>query len=116
MAAMNIQMLSRGYLTWELTHSPIAVVVVTAAQHASGMEKIEGSQHNHGESTDEGDEVEGGAEILRDQSAGVEIHRHQAPRDGGEAEDDLGDGGFHATPCDVGVELTRQPLPGQGDE
>ena len=30
MAAMNIQMLSRGYLTWELTHSPIAVVVVGA--------------------------------------------------------------------------------------
>jgi len=30
MAAMNIQMLSRSYLTWELTHSPIAVVVVGA--------------------------------------------------------------------------------------
>jgi MFS family permease len=30
MAAVNIQMLSRGYLTWELTHSPIAVVVVGA--------------------------------------------------------------------------------------
>jgi MFS family permease len=30
MAAMNIQMLSRGYLTWELTNSPIAVVVVGA--------------------------------------------------------------------------------------
>ena len=30
MAALNIQMLARGYLTWELTHSPIAVVVVGA--------------------------------------------------------------------------------------
>jgi MFS family permease len=30
MAAVNIQMLARGYLTWELTHSPIAVVVVGA--------------------------------------------------------------------------------------
>ncbi|MDE0592729.1 MAG: MFS transporter [Dehalococcoidia bacterium] len=28
MAAVNIQMLARGYLTWELTKSPIAVVVV----------------------------------------------------------------------------------------
>lgn len=30
MAAVNIQMLARGYLTWELTKSPIAVVVVGA--------------------------------------------------------------------------------------
>jgi MFS family permease len=30
MAALNIQMLARGYLTWELTKSPIAVVVVGA--------------------------------------------------------------------------------------
>ncbi|MCZ6538955.1 MAG: MFS transporter [Chloroflexi bacterium] len=30
MAGVNIQMLARGYLTWELTHSPIAVVVVGA--------------------------------------------------------------------------------------
>jgi MFS family permease len=30
MAAINIQMLARGYLTWELTKSPIAVVVVGA--------------------------------------------------------------------------------------
>jgi MFS family permease len=30
MAAVNIQMLARGYLTWELTNSPIAVVVVGA--------------------------------------------------------------------------------------
>ncbi len=30
MAAVNIQMLSRSFLTWELTHSPIAVVVVGA--------------------------------------------------------------------------------------
>jgi len=30
MAAVNIQMLARGYLTWELTKSPIAVVVVSA--------------------------------------------------------------------------------------
>ena len=28
MAAVNIQMLSRSYLAWELTHSPIAVVLV----------------------------------------------------------------------------------------
>lgn len=30
MAAVNIQLLARGYLTWELTKSPIAVVVVGA--------------------------------------------------------------------------------------
>jgi MFS family permease len=30
MAAINVQMLARGYLTWELTKSPIAVVVVGA--------------------------------------------------------------------------------------
>lgn len=30
MGALNIQMLARGYLTWQLTHSPIAVVVVGA--------------------------------------------------------------------------------------
>ncbi|NQW19394.1 MAG: MFS transporter [Chloroflexi bacterium] len=30
MAAVNMQMLARGYLTWELTKSPIAVVVVGA--------------------------------------------------------------------------------------
>lgn len=30
MAAVNIQMLARGYLAWELTRSPIAVVVVGA--------------------------------------------------------------------------------------
>lgn len=30
MAALNIQMLARGYLAWELTKSPIAVVVVGA--------------------------------------------------------------------------------------
>ncbi len=30
MAAVNIQMLARGFLTWELTKSPIAVVVVGA--------------------------------------------------------------------------------------
>jgi MFS family permease len=30
MSAINIQMLARGYLTWELTHSPIAVVTVGA--------------------------------------------------------------------------------------
>jgi len=30
MSAVNIQMLARGYLTWELTRSPIAVVVVGA--------------------------------------------------------------------------------------
>ena len=30
MAGVNVQMLARGYLTWELTKSPIAVVVVGA--------------------------------------------------------------------------------------
>lgn len=30
MAALNVQMLARGYLAWELTHSPIAVVAVGA--------------------------------------------------------------------------------------